>query len=110
MSDLGTKFDKAMFEVYRRAKDEAGYKATIFLRMLNDHGGLQTAKSLINARKPSDGYTALYLLGRLDLTVEALVLEDAGWHPLFSNDELQLARKRLKEYRYDPRESRNTHR
>src|SRR6185437_15320140 len=38
---LSKRFDKAMFEIYRRAKSEAGYTATIFLQMLNERGGLQ---------------------------------------------------------------------
>jgi hypothetical protein len=103
MANIETQFDQAMFEVYRRAKDEAGYNATIFLQMLTDNRGLRTAKTLINAAKPSDGYTALYMRGRLDLTVEALVIEDERWHQLFTDDELKRARRRLKEYRYEPR-------
>ena len=102
MTDLNAQFDQAMFEVYRRAKDEAGYNATIFLQMLTDSKGLRTAKTLINSAKPSDGYTALYLRGRLDLTVEALVIEDPRWHQLFTDDEIKRARRRLKEYRYEP--------
>lgn len=66
MQDLSKQFDVAMFEIYRRAKSEAGYNATIFLRMINDRGGLSTAKYLINAPRPSDGYTHLYERGRLD--------------------------------------------
>jgi hypothetical protein len=56
MVDLTKHFDGAMFEIYRRAKSEAGYNATIFLRILSERGGLATAKYLINSPKPSDGY------------------------------------------------------
>ena len=111
MTDLKSverQFDLAMFEVYRRAKDEAGYNATIFFQMLSDNKGLRTAKTLINAPKESDGYTALYLRGRLDLTVEALVIEDERWHQLFTDEELKRARKRLKAYDYKPRASPNS--
>lgn len=93
-------FDQAMLGIYRRAKDEAGYTATIFLRMITDRGGLSTAKALINSPKPSAGYTALYELGRLDLTVEAMVLETPEWRELFTDDELRRARRRLVQYRY----------
>jgi hypothetical protein len=96
-------FDEAMFNVYRLAKEEAGYNATIFLGMLHDRGGLATAKALINAPKPSDGYTALYERGRLDLTVEAVVVENSVWHSLFTKDELDKSRKRLLAYGYVPR-------
>jgi hypothetical protein len=93
-----------MFSIYKRAKDEARYPATIFLNMLSDRGGLATAKFLINSDKPSDGYAALYERGRLDLTVEAEVIENRKWHGLFTHDELEKARKRLVAYGYTPRE------
>jgi len=108
VSNLKAEFDAALFKVYRRAKDEAGYNATLFLKMLNDNGGLVTAKTLINASKPSDGYTALYMRGRLDLTVEAVVVEDDKWHALFTDEELARARKRLHDYRYQPRSQRRS--
>jgi hypothetical protein len=89
-----------MFEIYRRAKSEAGYNATIFLRMLSDNGGLATAKYPINSSQPSDGYTHLCERGRLDPTVEAMVVESTKWHELFTSDELSKARSRLKQYGY----------
>lgn len=95
-------FEKAMHGIYTRAKLEAGYTATIFHEMLFRHGGLGTAKQLINAPKVSDGYTALFERQRLDLTVEAVVVENPQWHDLFTSDELNRARKRLAEYRYLP--------
>ncbi|MCS0497878.1 hypothetical protein NVS89_22565 [Ancylobacter sp. MQZ15Z-1] len=110
MTSLEKQFDQAMFEVYRRAKEEAHYNATIFLQMLTDNGGLSTAKTLINASKPSDGYTALYMRKRLDLTVEAVVIENCRWHGLFSERELDRARQRLREYQYQPRLQSNSNR
>lgn len=96
-------FTLTMFETYRRAKTEANYNATKFYSMLNENGGLATAKTLINAAKPSDGYTALYERGRLDLTVEAVVVENPKWYPLFTEEEITRSRKRLSDYRYTPR-------
>jgi hypothetical protein len=101
MQDLTNQFDAAMFEIYRRAKQEAGYNATTFLRMITDRGGLATAKYLINTKTPSDGYTHLYERGRLDLTVEAMVAEDTKWHEPFTNEELAAAKTRLKKYGFD---------
>jgi hypothetical protein len=100
MSELERQFDRAMLDVYLRAKSEANYNATIFFKMLNDKKGIATAKTLINAAKPSDGYTALYERNRLDLTVEAVVVGNPKWHPLFTADELSKAKKRLKDYNY----------
>lgn len=102
MKDDNPEFTAAMFEVYRRAKDEAGYNATIFLGMLSKKNGLHTAKYLINAPKESEGYANLYERGRLDLTVEALVVESKRWRELFTPDEIRRAETRLKCYNYSP--------
>lgn len=90
----------AMFDIYQRAKAEAGYNAAIFYRMLLDRGGLLTAKVLINAEQQSDGYTALMMAGRLDLTVEALIVDEPRWHVLFVPEEIEKARRRLKSNQY----------
>ena len=97
------RFDKAMLDIYRSAKKEARYDARIFLGMVIDRGGLSTAKYLINAATPSEGYTRLYERGRLDLTVEAMILENPVWHSLFLENELEKARKRLVAYGYKPK-------
>ena len=89
-----------MLEIYRRAKKEAKYNAQRFLQMVVDHGGLETAKILINAENVSDGYTALWERGRLDLTVEAMVIENDKFHSLFTDEELQICARRLKAYNY----------
>ena len=106
MSDkaLEAKFGTAMFDIYQRAKAEAKYNATGFLGMLNTKGPLATAKYLINKEEHSDGYTALWLKGRLDQTVEAKVVEHTKWHPLFSPEELEKARRRLEANHYEFRE------
>ena len=94
-----SQFDEAMLDIYRRAKAEAGYTATRFLSMVVDHGGLKTAQYLLRAAKVSEGYTALYERGRLDLTVEAMILRPE-WQALFSDVERRIAVDRLREYDY----------
>lgn len=96
-------FDKAMHGIYQRALSEAGYRASAFLQMLMRDRGVLTAKKLINAPKVSEGYTRLSQLERIDLTVEALVVENRQWHYLFTADELVRAEKRLKDYHYTPK-------
>lgn len=101
MQTLQDAFTAAMFDIYRTAKAEAGYNATIFLKMIHDQKGQATAKQLINSAKPSEGYAHLYERGRLDLTVEALVVENPRWHQLFEAEEIERARRRLREYGYE---------
>ena len=97
MNELEKRFHRAMLDVYEKAKTEAGYNAVKFLQMVTANGGLETAKTLVNSRTPSDGYTALWEKGRLDLSVEAVVLQD-DWRSLFSDRERGIAEKRLKAY------------
>ena len=47
------------------------------------------------------GLTKLWECGRLDLSVECLVL-DERFHELFEDRELKTARQRLREYGFDP--------
>jgi hypothetical protein len=93
------RFDTAMMEIYRRALKEAKYNATRYLQMLHNHGGLATAQILIHSPTVSEGYTALWERHRLDLTIEALVLQP-GWDGLFSEEELAICRQRLLDYGY----------
>ena len=93
-------FHLAMVDLYKRAKAEAGYNAGYFLGMVSDIGGLETARYLLHASDPSDGYVALWELGRLDLTVEAAILSPR-WYPLFTDGERAIARERLEAYRFD---------
>ena len=92
-------FERAMRDVYVRAKKEANYNATYFLTMLSNYGGLGTAHRLLGAGDVASGFTALYERGRLDLTVEALVLE-REFVGLFSDKELETARERLTQLGY----------
>jgi hypothetical protein len=100
LEELEKEFDMAMWNIYRRANVEAGYNATRFLQMLEDNRGIKTARILLHATNVSDGYTALWERGRLDLTVEALILHEK-WNPLFSDFERAIAEKRLKDYNYE---------
>ena len=87
-------FDHAMMQIYVQAKQQAGYTATRFHQMLTEHGGVETARRLLP--QMSDGFVALWRRDRLDLTVEALVVQ-SKWDELFSDEEKELARARLRE-------------
>ena len=100
LSDTEYRFDMAMMDIYQRARSEAKYAATRFLQMLHEHRGLETAKILLHSSTVSDGYTALWERGRLDLTVEALILQPQ-WNALFTDEEREVARKRLRDYNYE---------
>jgi hypothetical protein len=98
--DLEQRFHRAMVGVYQRAKSEAGYNATRFLQMVAESGGLEAARTLLASTQVSDGFTALWEAKRLDLSVEALVL-DSEWRDLFTDQERDVARRRLRDYGYE---------
>jgi hypothetical protein len=99
---LDIEFNEAMLDIYRKAKSEAKYNAQRFLQMVVEHGGLEAARMLIHSETVSEGYAALWERGRLDLTVEAMILETQKYHSLFTEDELQVCSQRLKDYNYQP--------
>src|SRR3954463_5907650 len=99
VKELEKQFHTAMLAIYTRAKSEVGYNATRFLRMVSEQGGYETARTLLYADKVSDGYVALWERGRLDLTVQALILEPQ-WQALFTETEREISKRRLSQYGY----------
>lgn len=97
--DLEAQFHQEMLNVYHRAKSECRYNAIRFLEMVTDHGGLAAAKMLLASKHHPEGLTRLWKEGRLDISMEALVLKEP-WRRLFSEEELRMARKRLDDLGY----------
>src|SRR5580658_5787053 len=93
-------FDEEMFQIYQRAHSEANYSASRFMQMLHEHRRLETARILLHSANVSEGYTALWEQGRLDVTVEAVIHDNPKWHPLFTQEELAVCTNRLTEYEY----------
>ena len=91
-------FHALMRSIYDRAKAECGYNATRFKKMLEAKGGVETAKALLKSPQISDGFVELLTRGRLDLSVESQLIENPRFWPLFTESELDTARRWLKEY------------
>ncbi len=90
-------FHHAMLGIYQDALEQAGYRATRFKQLVDQLGGLAAAKQLLQSTdsKVSEGFTQLALKNRLDLSLEVLV-QKHPWSQLFSESELETARKRLR--------------
>lgn len=99
MINLEREFSNEMMNIYTTAKKECGYNATRFLQMLSTYGGLKAAKQLIHKDGGSEGFTTLWLSGRLDLSVEAHVIMPI-YSELFSEEEIAICKKRLTDYGY----------
>jgi hypothetical protein len=99
---LEEEFDARMQKVYLDGKREGRYSAPLFAELLKNHGGLETARRFIHSADYAAGFTKLWERERLDLTVEAVILQEAKWHPLFTAEEIEVCRKRLADYGYPP--------
>ena len=100
MGNLELQFERELQDKMLRAKKECKYNPTRFNQMLAQYGGVETAKRLITSGMASgaasDGYTTLYLCGRLDLTMEDSVCK-SEYRSLFSQEEIAYCRKLLGE-------------
>ena len=67
--------------------------------MITRSGAFEAVRTLLAKRVPSEGFTVLWEMGRLDLSVEAIVLKPE-WRTCFSPQEIDTARRRLAEVRY----------
>jgi len=76
-----------------------GYHPTGFMGMITSSGAFEAVRRLLDKHDGASGFTELLLKGRLDLSVEAIVLKPE-WRTCFSPQELDTARRRLAEARY----------
>lgn len=89
---------KEMLRIYDDAA-AIGYEASGFRGLIASHGPLRAAKMLINMDQPSEGFTELWKLKRLDISVEARALKPE-FRSLFSDSEISTCRRRLASYEW----------
>lgn len=99
MATLEQLFNNEMKNIYITAKRDLGYNATRFLQLLSQKGGVEAARQLIAKDGGTYGFEVLWEAGRLDLSIEALVLEPK-YLPLFSKAEREICRERLSLHGY----------
>lgn len=92
-------FERYLRDKAAEAKRDLGFPATLFLRMLGAEGGYATAMKLLSAKHPSAGFGDLVMLGRPDLTVEALVVE-SKWRTMFDSLLVKKAEDLLRKSNY----------
>lgn len=94
-----TQFTAFLREKAKEADRAIHYRPNYFLNMLETDGGLRTVLKLLSANQVSKGFTKLWEHGRLDLSVEALVVE-SEWQQAFDPLLITLAEKKLKNVGY----------
>jgi hypothetical protein len=68
--------------------------------LASPEASLTTTKKIMTSNHPSDGFAEFWQRGRLDLTVETLVVESPNYRELFTDEKITSARKRLQECGY----------
>lgn len=94
MGSLEDRFHEAMIGIYKSAVKECNYRAARFLQMVVEMGGVAAARKLLSGAEMQSGLFELFECGRLDLTVETLVLQPE-YRELFTPGELAEAKRRL---------------
>ena len=88
----------AMLNGYKIAGEEIGYWGKYYLRSVKNNGGLATAQRMLRKKLKNQsvqkGFRALIEAGRLDLSLESLVLQPR-FRNLFTKEELAEAQRRL---------------
>lgn len=100
--ELERQFEEQALAVYENGKKHLNYRASRFLQKIRSDGGVAAAKAWLRPKKddkPTNGFLRLVEHGRLDLSLEAVVLNER-WGALFSEVELAVARQRLAKYGY----------
>jgi hypothetical protein len=93
--DLEREFQVAAIEMYLAVLKECLYDEKVFLRMIAESGARNASKFLLAPTHVQSGLRGLRRLGRLDLSVEHLVIQPR-WSRLFAKQEREVARMRLK--------------
>ena len=100
IDELEVAFEKEMYKIYRDAYAKCRHNAHIFHGMLQDHGGLITAKRLLSQHGLQYGFEKLCECGCPDITMESLILREP-WIHLFTGKEKEVAIARLKTFGYE---------
>ena len=94
--ELLKRFRRAIGETYDML-EKMGYRER---DALDEYGALVMVHRCMKARSPSDGFSRLWQMGRLHLTVEAIMLRPE-FQSLFSDEERKVAQSRLSSAGYD---------
>lgn len=90
---------KLLLSKAAEAKRDVRFPGTHFVGMLNADGGYKTVQTLLRKKEPSPGFVDLWELKRVDLTVEAIIVQ-SKWRSYFDKALINIAEKRLKDIGY----------
>lgn len=96
---LKNKFNTDVLHIIEECK-KIGYVPTRFIQMLQQHknDAYEIVPALVN-KKITSGLETLWQKGRLDLSIEAIIIK-AEYKTLFSQDLINMCKKKLEAYHY----------
>ena len=95
MEELRQEFANAITKLINESI-KLRYVPTIFMQMIEHQHPVEVVKQLVIASDIQPGFTRLIELGKPDLTIERILLEER-FNPLFTNQEREAAKWRLKQ-------------
>ncbi|MFO7167607.1 MAG: hypothetical protein DIU80_006220 [Chloroflexota bacterium] len=98
MQTLEESFQQVLLDSYQELAT-LGYQAKDVLQMVQEIGAVYAARKLVKRARYREDFMRLWELGRLELSVEALVLRPE-YRTLFNSDERKHARQRLADMGY----------
>lgn len=93
-TDVVKRFHKEMILLCREVESVLGRRPQTLLRMISQMGGVEAARAVVGEAHPSDTFVMLWERGRLDLTLESLVLKE-DFRGLFAEALLEQATTRM---------------
>jgi len=100
MSDAEKRLHRVMIDATKECK-RLGYHPAFLIQMIQESGPLGACQSILGKPDLTEGFGRLWELHRLDLTIEAIVLQEE-FAKLFTDEERTIARKRLAKLDYFP--------
>lgn len=93
-------FQSFMLKLMKYSYDETGFVPSVCRQKIDQEGAYDAVISLVYAKSEYCGFEQYYAMGRLKLSLEAVVVSER-WRPLFPEEIFKKARRRLKNYGYD---------
>jgi hypothetical protein len=93
-TNIDIELREKFLDFYRTAHKEYNFSSPIFIRMLNEHGALETARRLSNTATWQNGFERIAKLGRTDLTVEHIILQEK-YRKYFTDTQLRNAQAKI---------------
>lgn len=96
---LENTFEKELIKNCEIAEKEYGCVQKRLLLNIEKFGGVRTVQEILRKGRVSDGFDKLQKANRLDLTMEAVII-DSKYNNLFTDEEVNACHELLCEYGY----------